>query len=235
MKFDRIAKTSVVEGIIEQIKSMIGDSTLEPGAQLPSEEKLAEQMGVGRGTIREALKVLIYAGFLIRKNRGTFVTSMPIASLPVKDFFARFKAHRDVMEMIEVRKLIEPQASALAAERATEEELLKIKKALDEMIESQADLEKFITMDHQFHNTIVEATGNKVLLELMMHIRDTMKKNQALVLHKSHIMPRSLEFHKKITAAIIGRDQDNARQLMFEHVMDIEEEMQKILLEENNL
>lgn len=234
MKFERITKTSIAEGIIEQIKSMIIDNTLKPGAQLPSEEKLAEQMGVGRGTIREALKVLIYAGFLIRKNKGTFVTSMPIASLPVKAFFARFRAHRDVMEMIEVRKLIEPQASALAAERANEEALLKIKDALQEMVESQVDLEKFITKDIQFHNTIIEATGNKVLLELMMHIRGTMKKNQALVLRRSHIMPRSLEFHKKITAAISGRDQEKARQLMFEHVIDIEKEMQKILQEENS-
>ena len=152
-------------------------------------------MGVGRGTVREALKVLIYLGLIDRENRRTCISQLALERLTIKDIFKKLEKHRNVMEMIEVRKIIEPEATSLAADRANPYEI--------ERIEEQYDADKFIDSDNKFHLYILQTTGNNLIKEIMQNIQQLMKKNQSLVLRKSRtIMPRSVNFHGKIFATI---------------------------------
>jgi len=230
MKFKRMNRVSISDEIIEHIKDLIINKTLKPDERLPSEEKMALQMAVGRGTIREAIKVLVYLGFIERKNKGTFVSSHVMDRIIPKDVIGKFKRHRNIMEMIEVRKIIEPESAGLAAGRANPKEVAEIENQYRLMLDSKDNIEVFIDHDNSFHSYIIKATRNNILIEIMKNIQKLMMENQALVLKKSkNIMPRSLEFHGKILKAIQDGKEDLARNYMLKHILDIEKEMYLIL------
>jgi GntR family transcriptional repressor for pyruvate dehydrogenase complex len=233
IEFKRMNRVSVSEEIITHIEELILGSRLKPGEQLPSEEKMAAQMGVGRGTVREALKVLIYLGLLDRKKKGTFVSHLAPERVVIKNISEKFRKHRDVMEMIELRKVIEPEGAGLAAERAGESEVKRIADHYRSMVEVQRDVERFIDYDNRFHLDLIKAAGNNLLKEIMESIQQVMIKNQSLILHRSRaIMPRSLDFHLKILTAVRDGDRSLAKKNMMRHILDIQKEMYLILQEE---
>lgn len=136
------------------------------------------------------------------------------------------------MEMIELRKIIEPEAAALAAKRANAEKLEKIERALRSMDRERDRVEDFIGDDYAFHLSIIEATENNLLLTIIKNIHKLMWNNQALILRFSKdIMPRSIQFHKKVFEAISQQDDNLARKQMQRHVLDIEKEMYVIIRE----
>jgi DNA-binding FadR family transcriptional regulator len=199
MQFAKIDRSSVTEQIIEYLKDQILKQELKPGQQLPSEENLGSQLGVGRGTVREALRVLVYLGLIERRNKSTYVTSIATSGSMMTGFLDRIHKHRDVMKVIEVRKIVEPEAAALAAERGDAEEIAEIGRCLAEM-------------------------------ELMKNIQQYMHQNQLVVLRLSpSIEPHSLEFHRRLYAAILEGKEEDARDIMKAHILDIEKEMVGII------
>lgn len=230
MQFAKIDRSSVTEQIIEYFKDQIFKQKLKPGQQLPSEENLGAQMGVGRGTVREALRVLVYLGLIERRNKSTYVTSVVMNDTLVSGFTDRIRKHRDVMQMIEVRKIVEPEAAALAAENANDENIQALLACLNDMEQYKDDLKKFIVCDKDFHLALFSACGNHILLELMKGIQEYMHQNQVLVLQqRPGILPRSLDFHHKIFDAVKAGKTDAARKIMKAHILDIEEEMCQII------
>jgi GntR family transcriptional repressor for pyruvate dehydrogenase complex len=235
MEFKRMNRVSISEEIIANVEELILSNKLKPGQQLPSEEKMAAQMGVGRGTAREALKVLIYLGLIERKKKGTFVSHLAPERLAIKNISEKFKKHRDVMEMIELRKVIEPEGAALAAERAGQDEISRIEEQYRRMVEARGEVERFIEHDNRFHLEVIQSAGNSLIKEIMESIQQVMIKNQSLILHRSHaIMPRSVDFHLKILNAIRNGDGPQSKKSMLRHVLDIQKEMYLILQEEES-
>lgn len=234
MQFKRIGRVSVTEKIIEYLKEQVLSQALLPGQQLPSEENLAAQLGVGRGTVREALRVLVYLGFIERRNKVTYVTSIAAQKNLPGDFIEKIHLHGDVMKVIEVRRIVEPAAAALAAQRADPDEVAEIGKCLVAMERHFDRVEEFIDHDNEFHEAVFRASGNHILLELMRSIHKLMKENQALVLRRSHtIQPRSLEFHRQLYAAIRDGQEEEAHDIMERHILDVEQEMYLIIREES--
>jgi GntR family transcriptional repressor for pyruvate dehydrogenase complex len=230
MKFAKIDRSSVTEQVIEYLKDQIFKQKLKPGQQLPSEENLGLQLGVGRGTIREALRVLVYLGLIERRNKSTYVTLLAISGSIMEGFIDRVHKHRDVMKIIEVRKIVEPEAAALAAENATVEEIDQIHKCLEQMEEHIDNYMEFVIHDEDFHRHLFSACGNHILLELMKSIQHYMHQNQVLILRlRPTIAPRSLDFHKKIYEAIKDGNETRAREIMKDHILNIEEEMRIII------
>ncbi|HAK47546.1 MAG TPA: hypothetical protein DCO79_16695 [Spirochaeta sp.] len=227
MEFERVTRLSVPEEIIENVKEKIVSGELQPGDQLPSETKLAEMFGVGRGTIREAMKVMFYLGLIDRNNsRNTFVTETAREKAIMRSFLDRFEGYRDAMEMIEVRKIMEPEASALAAERQEDHIIEKLEKEYQTMRDNKDDLDIFIEADGRFHQHIFSGTGNRLIIELMQSIHLALKQEQSSVLHGSMtIKPKSLSFHKELLDGIKDGDSKRARKIMLEHILDIEKEM----------
>jgi len=233
MKFKEIKFVSKTDEIIEQIKELIINGTLKPGQKLPSEIEMAEQMGVGRSTLREALKVLICLGFIVRDNKTSYVSNYVMSRIYPHDIIDNFKKHRNAMEMIEVRKIFEPEAAGYAANRGSKEDIDRIEKTFNSMVESSEKITDFIDYDNEYHLSIIQATGNNILIEIMRGIQKLMRENQSLVITKSkEIISRSIEYHKKIYQAIKSSDQKMAKKFMFKHITDIENEMYKILREE---
>jgi len=228
-----VNKILISDGIIDQIKNSIMAGDLKPGETLPSEIRMASQLRVGRSTLREALQVLIHLGFIERKGKETFVSPSVRERLFPKDILNSYRAHKGIMEMIEVRKVVESFLAESAAIRANEEVVKLLGTDLEEMENSVGDIKKFIASDHRFHLHIAEGVQNKIFYDLMMGIRDMLRDNQELVLLKSQrILPRSMEFHRKIYMAIKGKKPKMAKKYMLDHILDIESEMYHILTTE---
>ena len=227
MNFKKIDRVSMSEEIIEYLKQQILSRTLKSGQRLPAEESLAESMGVGRGTIREALRVLIHMGLVERKGNGTYVTEGRVKN----DYQLKLDEYRDIVEIIEVRRVVEPALAQLAAVRRNQESLDKLRLELEQMRDGVADVDSFLLHDSTFHDMVFEASGNSILEGFIRGLKDLMKKNQALVLRErfSHIMPKSLDFHEKVYEAIVKGDGDLSYQIMLDHIKDIEEEFRIIL------
>ncbi|MBN2323458.1 MAG: FadR family transcriptional regulator [Spirochaetes bacterium] len=234
MKFKEVKRVSVTDEIIEQFKKMVLDGTLKPGERLPTETTIASQMGVGRGAVREAFQVLIYLGVVERINKKSYVSPGVMDRIYPKDIFKSFAKHRDIMHIIEVRRIIEPESAGLAALRYEQGQIEELETQHRLMIENKQDLEKFITYNNKFHLAIIQATENKILIDIMKGIQVVMRRNQALVLrNSSKIHPRSIEYHKRILDAIKEAQCDDAREHMLNHILDIEREMYVLLQGEN--
>jgi len=225
----------VSDEIIEQIKDLILAGTLKPGDQLPSEISLASQMSVGRSTIREALKVLIHLGFIETKNKVRVVSHQVGGHLDPQAILERFKDHRNIIEMIEVRKIIEPDIAEMAASRCEKEDIELIQKDVDAMQSATTSPATFAEYDHHFHLHLARACKNQILIEIIQKIQEMLKETQGLILTKSKdIAPRSMKFHLKITEAVKAGNPKQAKELMRKHILDIETEMYAILKQQNS-
>ena len=223
----------VSDEIIEQIKNLILDGTLKPGDRLASEIKLAQQMNVGRSTIREALKVLIHLGFIERKNKVAIVSDRLKGGLDPQSIVERFKKQRSLLEMIEVRKLIEPGIASLAATRCEPGDLQLLLKDVEAMDNTLKNIDAFLLHDYHFHLHIAQASKNQILIEIVLGIQHVLRRTQEHILQKSkNIHPRSLDYHWKIFKAIEDGHPELAKESMSEHILDIETEMYTILKQE---
>ena len=240
MKADKLPlkpmrRVLVSDGIIEQIKDLILAGTLKPGEQLPSENSLASQMSVGRSTIREALKVLIHLGFIETKNKARIVSHQIGGYLDPQAIVERFKDHRNVIEMIEVRKIIEPDIAELAASRSEKDDIELIQKDVDAMQSATMSPKVFAKYDHHFHLHLAQGCKNQILIEIIQKIQEMLKETQGLILSQSKdIAPRSMAFHLQIVDAVKASQPKQAKELMRKHILDIEAEMYAILKKQNS-
>src|SRR5215211_7135333 len=126
---------ALTDEAIDQIKGMITSGELGPGDRLPKEADLAIRLGLSRNSLREAVKALSMIRVLdVRQGDGTYVTSLePHLLLDALSFVVDFHRDDTVLQFFEVRRILEPAATALAAERMSDEEIANLKAVLDEL------------------------------------------------------------------------------------------------------
>ncbi|RIX53983.1 FadR family transcriptional regulator [Paenibacillus nanensis] len=201
----------------------------EPGAKLPSVVELSARFGVGRSTIREALSALKATGWLdIRHGGGTFVKKV-LPSETAQGGASPFQEADSILELLEVRKILETGTSALAAERRTEEDLAKLSAILDRMnISLQSnDTAGGEQADVEFHAAIAEASRNSLLTQLMgslaQRLGETIGKTRELWFYQQKsTSERLLDEHRSIYNAIAEGDAALASQLIRDHLNKVE-------------
>jgi GntR family transcriptional repressor for pyruvate dehydrogenase complex len=166
---------SVTTKAIDSIRAMIRTGELAPGDRLPPEGELAEQLGVSRGSLREAVRALSEISVLdVRRGDGTYVTSLSPSELLSGMVFAMelFQA-KDLDEVTEVRSLLLPPAAALAAERVTAEQLAQMH-AVIEQLEAATDPDEIARLHERFGSLVYDATGNETLSSILraLQLRD---------------------------------------------------------------
>lgn len=168
MKPNIIRRNTTSELVIEKILDMIKDGKLEVGDRLPSVQELQQIFGVGRSSVREAVRGLSVLGYLeILPGKGTFVrkTSMPAA---LSDESLKEVLDSDpIFDIMEARDCLESKSAQLAAERADPAQIEKMKRAVTRMKEPNASLEAINRADLEFHLLLAEASGNGVIHEIM--------------------------------------------------------------------
>ena len=229
MPLKPVQKILVSDGILDQIREMIQSSELSPGQRLPPETSLAKHLSVSRSSLREALNALVHLGYLQRQKKGVYVAPETHWRTNLSFHFLRSPEDQAIAAMIEVRKIIEPEISALAAKRAEADDLKALEESLGPMRTQGDDSNAFIRSDHHFHLCVAKAAKNSILGDFIEKIRDLLRSNISLVIQKSDISRRSLDYHQRINEAIKEGNAVQAKKVMAAHIADIEKEFLKIL------
>lgn len=231
--FKPVKTKKVYEEIIGQIKKLIIDGKLQPGDKLLSERELAERLNVSRASVREAFSALEIMGIItIRPGEGSFVKQVSYEGIiePLS-FFLQVDID-DIFQLLEVRKILEIETAALAAMRATPEDLEEIKAALVCMMKEVSAGGIGEHGDAAFHFSIAKAANNPILIKIMHTISDLLTKTfrtsrQKLFLIEN--MPALLhQSHYEIYDAIAARNTRLARRKMQEHLNLVESVLAKI-------
>src|SRR4051812_7424772 len=212
-----IERRKVYELVAERLIAQLGDG-VQPGAPLPPERQLMQQYAVGRSSVREALRMLESRGLIESRGNGAFVVSEPRS--PFSDGLGRLLAdgETDLQQLFEVRRLLEGEIAALAAERRTDEQLRRLLESVDAMDNGLDAEETYITADIEFHMVLAEATGNRFVAHLMDAVRDQLRAAFGTVFHVPGSPAQSVAEHREIAGAIVRRDAEQARELMNRHV-----------------
>ncbi|GGM56445.1 FadR/GntR family transcriptional regulator [Microbacterium saperdae] len=192
------------EILLERVRA--GEWTL--GQKLPGETTLAPQLGVGRSTVREAIRQLAGRGVLTtRQGSGVFV-----AALDVPEDWDAVLRRADIVSVIEARIAIESEAAALAAERRTAVDVRAIRRALDARATTGPGIENHVDADTAFHRTIVAASHNSILLDLFDAL--TPRLRQAMIemlrIRTDHGGPEDHDRHVRLAQTVIDREPELA-------------------------
>ncbi|MEO8658274.1 MAG: FadR/GntR family transcriptional regulator [Bryobacteraceae bacterium] len=217
-----VVRTTLTADIYKKLIGQIIRGVWTPGSRIPAERQLGQQLGVGRASLREALKALEIMGLIeTRLGDGTYVCKRSeFLSRPLLWAIAS-SPDTEVHELVEARKLIESELAALAAERATAEDLKQLGVHLDRMEASRQVQSDFLAADIDFHLAVAQAAHNTILLNALHLIRNMLQEWINVSLQVEGVAGKALEHHKAIFLAIAKRNGANARTAMQKHLEEM--------------
>ena len=223
-----IPRTHLTEEILTRLVNLILETGLKPGERLPSVRELAEQFSVGRSSLREAIRVLNAIGVIeVSVGEGMSVGRGDLSLIARPLTLGLLMGEQSRNDLIETRRLIEIEMAGLAAERATEAEVVAISGHLETMRESQDDHARYSTADLEFHLAIARASHNQLLYNLLHTLRHILGAliTKVVVDYDANHMPQSFKVHLPIYDAIRTRKSQGARQAMAAHLDRLEERL----------
>lgn len=219
--FGKVVKNTVTNQVIEQVKGLLTNGVLRPGDKLPPERQMAEQLGVSRPSLREALRALEYAGVLEPQSGGGVCVANENAVLENNLQTAHLIRQFALEEMIEARKIIEAAAVRFAIERGTEEALEGVRAEHEASRVVLGDREAFVLSDYAFHRAIAEAGGNGILTALLSSMRGMMSHFNIELLSTRKGREEVVHHHGAILKAIENRDLNVATVVMNDHLDNV--------------
>ena len=221
MSFKTIKRESTLEVIVQQIKDQIKKGILKPGEKLPSERKLADQLGVSRASVREAIQALAFSGYLeVIQGKGTYILEMATQYDEIVNFFSELSNY-SLDYLMEARIMLEGEFARLAALNASQEEIDLIERIFNE-IDSSKDLNSFVVKDLEFHLTIAKATHNPIMNGLMKIIGEMLyKETQKIIEISRDTRENTIEITGDLVQAIKQRNAEQAKELMSKHIRNI--------------
>ena len=221
MKFKTIRHERLYLKVAEQLSAHIDSGDIEVGDRLPSERDLAEQFGVSRPTIREAMIALELAGRVeIRSGSGVYVTDSGKQRLAELNDEAP-----GPLELLEARYYIESDAAALAAERATDRDLKAIEEAYQAMKVENRQPDRNEEADERFHLLIAKATRNSAIHAAVVRLWELRRTSAMSVFFHGKLRSRGIKpvirDHRAILDAIRARDPESARRAMQQHLQNV--------------
>lgn len=219
----------VSDKVVQSLRSLIEKNHMQVGDRLPAERKLCEQLGVSRSSLREALQHLVSQGMLVsRVGAGTYLQELPNhwsqhhILQPLSDLMDVDPEYR--FDVQESRLILEGGTAWYAAQRATPDDIKKIRQCYDQIAHYQllGDDDEAARADARFHLAIAEASHNVVLIQLMRSLFDLLQFNVVLgrrkVYSEAHRFDQLQDQHFKVMAAIERQDPEAARQAVCGHI-----------------
>ena len=193
---------ALYEQVAEQLRQRIFQRELEPGSWI-DELKIAEEFGISRTPLREAIKVLAAEGLVTMKvRRGAYVTEM---------------SEKDLRDVYHLLSLLESDAAAVVAERASDAQLQSLQALHDELERSTGDRDQFFAVNERFHMQLLALADNRWRDQMVADLRKVMKLNRHNSLLKQGRIEESLQEHRAIMAALRARDAAKAMRSMQLH------------------
>jgi GntR family transcriptional regulator, transcriptional repressor for pyruvate dehydrogenase complex len=204
--YKRVKPKKISDGIFEQIKALIFTGELKPGDKLPPERDLAEYFDVGRSSLREALIQLSAVGLVeAKKTDGYFVRSIAEEMVaPLKSFIE--DEMRNLIDFMEVRKMLDIWCAKEAIKKGTEEDYKKIQKTVE------------LTQDAEFHIAIAEAAHNVILCHLISYMHNLLPSISIIKKRRENNAEKYAHQHREIYEAIINKDQDAVENAIKKHI-----------------
>lgn len=217
--FNLVAQKSVVESIRDQVHSLIRGAELIPGAKLPSEKELMQQLGVSRPALREAIHRMVGEGLLeVRPGRGTYVREPTSAAAIQADVVSLLLMPEDLKEIQEVREILEPEIAARVAVRATERDLDDLEEILKEMEEAVRAGRSIFDLAWHFHRRLPKAAGNVVMAKIVDIIYEMIRAYEQPLYDQYFDAQQELCDHRELTQVLRARDPERARAAMKAHL-----------------
>jgi DNA-binding FadR family transcriptional regulator len=202
----------VTDQAIAKIKDLIISGEFTAGAKLPREQDLAERLGLSRNSLREAVRALVLIGVLdTRVGDGTYVTRLDADLLLTgMGFVGDLLDGTTLLEVHQVRRLLEPVATGLAATRLTEDDFVALEASLERMNEAETN-QDFIDADTEFHRIIVRAAGNATLASIILNLSGGMMRARLWRTITEHdVVEISKQRHRDIYVALRAGDAEQA-------------------------
>jgi GntR family transcriptional regulator, transcriptional repressor for pyruvate dehydrogenase complex len=212
--FEPVRPATTFEETVERLGTAIRLGLLPAGSRLPSERDLAEQLGISRSTLREAITTLVQSGHLVSargRTGGTFVAERPPLAeqdKPLGD---------EAWAVLDYRVAVETGATVLAAERAAAEDLERLADLVGQMA-AAARFEEYRRADVRFHIGVAEAARSPRLIRAMTEVQGQMSDLIALIPHPERVLTHSNAQHERLVTLLRRRDTGAAIGLMREHI-----------------
>jgi GntR family transcriptional repressor for pyruvate dehydrogenase complex len=221
-----VRSSRLYEQIVQQVEESIVKGVLKPGDQLPPERELAQQFGVSRTAVREAVKALREKGLVeAYPGRGTFITDgTSYAIRQSLDRMVKIGQTEGSGYLVEVREILEPEIAALAATRADDENLAAMREAVAVMDAARRDSDAFIEADLDFHLALAEAAANPLILTLIDSIVGLLREQRTRIFLVDGGPDRGQYHHKRVLEAVEHRDPIGAREAMKAHLRQVRED-----------
>ncbi len=214
----------LTEAAIAEMREMIASGRLAPGSRLPPEAELAAQLGASRNTVREAVRALVTARVLdVRRGDGTYVTSLR-PELLLEGIGAAVELVQEgfSLELIGVRRILEPAATAMAAERIDDGTLTDLAGYLQRMRDAASEAER-IEHDADFHRLVAHTSGNETLASMLNALSSrTIRARVWRGLTEEGAGQRTVTQHQDILDALAAHDPERARAAALVHVATTE-------------
>ncbi|MPZ54147.1 MAG: FCD domain-containing protein [Acidimicrobiia bacterium] len=208
---------SVVEDALDQLRSMIHRGDIGPGGQLPPERVLAEQLGVGRLSLRDAIGRLTSEGYVVSRRGakgGTFVTEL---KKPFTDWVVAMReSPENLDEILEMRIALESRAAVLACRRRTDHDIVEMKDAHVGFDGATAVIEKR-NADNRFHHALADASSSRLLVSTLSENRGSLFPPTHAEVYAELLATRGND-HTEILNAVIERDEARACEAIEDHV-----------------
>ncbi len=239
MAFDQVRQRRLSDDIVERLEGMILEGTLRAGERLPAERALAEQFGVSRPSLREAIQKLVAKGMLVsRQGGGNYVVESlgSTFSDPLMQLLeSNPESQRDLLEF---RHTLEASCAFYAARRATELDRERLKAAFEALLDCYAREDKVTraeegAADANFHLAIAEASHNAVLLHTIRGLFDLLKRNVVINIggmyeQRTETRDMLISQHRELYQAIIEGRAEDAREISSRHILYVQEVLDEV-------
>jgi GntR family transcriptional repressor for pyruvate dehydrogenase complex len=223
-----VDRKPLYEQVSDRLREFVNVNNLQPGDRLMTERELAQQLSVGRSSIREAITAMRIQGMVeVRHGDGIYLLRRPedlISSLAAE----LVETHIDHPYIWETRQALETQCARLAATRATAGDLRKLERSLKTMKAEIADGEPGLVGDREFHLGVAQASHNPILIRLLTGIRESLDRTSETSLTRSGQPPQSLAQHQVIFDAIRARQSTEAADAMLQHLVGTTDTLLKV-------
>lgn len=226
----------LTEAAIQQVRHLIATGQLVPGQRLPPEPELAESLGTSRSTVREAVRALVTARVLdVRRGDGTFVTSLrPELLLAGIGAAADLLQGGFTLELLEVRRILEPAATRMAATRISDATLAELDACLHRM-SAAGSHDELVQYDEDFHQLVATTTGNATLASMLTGVSSRTTRGRAWRgIVEAGATERTISEHAAILSALRARDPQLAEAAALLHVSTTEAWFRSVLQAEDD-
>lgn len=227
--YEQIEPTRLYEVVVERMQDLVLEGHLKPGDRLPSELDLAKKFGVSRTVTREAIGALVEQGIVVvRPGSGTYVNCIDGRPLQrTLSWLARVQGPDGDSYLAELRQLLEPGVCALAAERATDEQLSQMDSTLNAAAHGKNHAEEFIEADLRFHRLLAEASQNPLVGALLDSIGDLLRTQRIRYFIASSGTENTEEHHRNILNLVSQRRPEEAYHAMQAHLRQVVRDVER--------